>query len=164
MIYKIYSKRYEILLTAGILSLPFLYIFSQRKFLLFKSKPPLIIKIVEFSTKEYFRSSMITRTMLEKHQYIHLELLKCANMTKSIDQVSYKKDVEVKETYIAAMPLSLRGKRSRNKGKGVVDYQNLWDKDRDIVRVELAGIKHPWQEDTIEYFNSTWLLKQRRYE
>ena len=102
--------------------------------------------------------------MVEKHKYIHLEFLKSATITKSVEKISYKEKKKLEETYIAAMPRSIFNKKVADSGKGVAHFQNLWESDEDIVKIELACIKHPWMEENINHFNSNVLSKQRKYE
>mmetsp|Transcript_4260 Transcript_4260/g.3577 ORF Transcript_4260/g.3577 Transcript_4260/m.3577 type:complete len:110 (+) Transcript_4260:17-346(+) len=74
------QKSNKILLTLGLSCVPFLYIVSRRKLMLFS----------KFPSNSYLKASMISRNMIESHKYIHLEFLKSLSITSSIDKISYK--------------------------------------------------------------------------
>ncbi|CAI2375320.1 unnamed protein product [Moneuplotes crassus] len=151
----IYTKWDKIFLTACLFSLPMCFAILRRKTGLFR----------KFDTTDYLRASMISSTMIENHRYLHLNLIKCANMVKTFDKVSYKEKKEVIETYVVAQPRSLfRFKKEDQSSRSITYYQNIWEQDREIVRIELAGIKHPYFEDTINYLNSTWFPSKTKYE
>jgi len=74
------------------------------------------------------------------------------------------KEKEIKKTYISSLPVSLFNSKKATHSQGISHYENLWKTDSQIVKLELASIKHPWEEGTINNFNSNFLAKRRKFE
>lgn len=84
-------------------------------------------------------------------------------MSKLQNKISYKQQEETTETYIVAALRSLFASKASH-SKSVYSYFDLFEKDKNVVKVELAAVKHPWPTETIENTNSSHFLNHRKYE
>ena len=143
-------------MTMLLVSLPFTYRWIKRKknIMLFDNNLGV--------TKDYLKKRSLTRSMIENHEYINLNLLKAVNLQRVKDKISYKEEQQISETFIAATPASVFSRKSHS--KSISSVQNDFEQNKDIVKVELAWIHSPWPDEAIEYFNSKHLSKHRKHE
>ena len=155
--YNFWSQKLDkVVLTLFLISIPFAFRVIKRKknLVLFGNK--LEIK------NDFLKPKDITRTMVENHEYIRLNLLKAVNIQRVKDKISYKEDQQVSETYIASTLASLFSRKSRE--KSISAAINEFEQNKNIVKVELACIHQPWPEEAIDFFNVSHLSKSRNHE
>lgn len=93
---------------------------------------------------------------------MHLKFARALTLQKVVDKVSYKEDEAVEQTYVLAIPRSVFTAKQIQNNDEVLNLETIWE-DSQIVKLELAGIKHPWPIEAVGNFNKN-LINGNNFE
>lgn len=146
------TKHYEIGLTLFLLSIPTLFKILKRKSSLFVTYPHSL----------YLNSVHLSRGLIENNGWINMKFARALTVQKFVDKVSYKESEAIEQTYVLAIPRSIFTAKQIESNDDVLNLETIWE-DSQIVKLELAGTKHPWPIEAVGNFNKN-LINGNNFE